>query len=146
MARHLLSDRMRDCGAAGLLAIVSIVFVSPIFHHPANFGVLDWDYNLFLQGVPRTTIVQYRQLPLWNPYEWGGIPMLGTQASRFLSPSFALILAFGTVLGAKLDVWLHLLVGLLGMYVLAREHALSRGAALVAACAYLCSGWFSMAV
>lgn len=89
-SQRVLSDRMRDSRAVALLAIVSIVFVSPIFRHPANFGVLDWDYNLFLQGVPRTTIVEYGQLPLWNPYEWGGIPLLGTQASRFLSPSFAL--------------------------------------------------------
>lgn len=131
---------------AAVLLAVSAVFVSPIFRNIENFGVLDWDWNLFVQEVPRRTILDHRQIPLWNPYEFGGLPMLGSPWSRWLSPSFVLVLVFGTVVGVKLEIWLHLLLGLSGAYLLARQHGLSRTPATLAACGYACGGWFPMVI
>jgi hypothetical protein len=129
-----------------LLVALSLVFVAPIFRNVHNLGALDWDANLYMHAVPRITILEYAQIPLWNPYEWGGIPMLGSPWSRFLSPSFTVILAFGTVLGSKIDVWVHLVIGLLGTYLLCRERSMGRAAAFTAASAYLFGGWFALTV
>ena len=48
--------------------------------------------------------------------------MLANPQSRFLSPTFLLILIFDTVKGIKLEIFLHLIIGLLGMYLLARHY------------------------
>jgi hypothetical protein len=146
MWREALARHRRDAVVAIALGALSLVFVSPVFRHLENLGVLDWDANLFMLEVPRITILQYRQAPLWNPYEWGGIPMLGSPWSRWLSPSFLLVLGFGTVAGAKIDIWLHLSVGLWGTFLLAREHGMRHASAFLAACAYLFGGWFALVV
>ncbi len=113
------------------LALVALVYTLPIFRNPTYFGIQDWDQHLFYHGVPANTILQYGQIPLWNPYYVGGTVLLANPQSRLLEPSFLLILAFGPVIGLKIDIWLHAVIGLLGMYLLARHYRLGRAAALV---------------
>ncbi len=115
------------------LTIAGLAFVAPIFAHPSFWGISDWDQHLFYHAAARRTLVEFHQLPLWNPYYCGGTVQLANPQSRVASPFFALVLAFGAPAGLKVDVALHLLIGLAGMYALARHHRASRlGAALAA--------------
>lgn len=127
-----------------LLALVALAYTLPIFHHVGNWGIQDWDQHLFYHGVPRTTILEYHQFPLWNPYYVGGTVLLANPQSRVLAPSFLLILAFGPVAGLKIDIWLHVFVGLLGMYLLARHYRLGRAAALVSAFVFNLSSMYAL--
>jgi len=104
-----------------IFLLLSIIFAYPIFNGITNLGILDWDQHFLYHAVPRETILRYHQFPLWNPYYCGGNVMLANTQARFTSPTFLLVLLFGTVVGLKLEIWLHLFLGMLGMYLLSRE-------------------------
>jgi len=126
------------------LALAALAYTLPIFRQPAYWGIQDWDQHLFYHGVPRASLLEYGQFPLWNPYYVGGTVLLANPQSRVLSPSFVLVLLFGPVVGLKIDIWLHLFIGLASMYGLARHYRLTRAAALVAAFVFNLSSMYAL--
>lgn len=128
------------------MALLSVLVAFPLFRHPTYLGVEDWDMSLFKLAVPRVTLLHYGQFPLWNPWEGGGLTVIGHPESRFLFPTFLLNLLFGPVLGVKLEIVLHYFLGLWGTYELARKYALGSVAALVASCIYMLSGMCSLSL
>ncbi len=127
-----------------LFSAVALIFTLPVFYHIGNWGILDWDQHLFYHAVPRVTLLEYGQFPLWNPYYCGGTVLLANPQSRVLSPSFFLILLFGEVVGIKIDIWLHLVVGLLGTYALARHYQLAPPFALMASFVFMLSSMYAL--
>ena len=103
-----------------IFVIISLIFVSPIFHNFDNIGIMDWDLRLFYNEVARTTVLEYKQFPFWNPYYCGGNIFLAHPESSFLSPLFVFILLFGTVYGLKIAIIIHLILGLFFMFLLCR--------------------------
>ena len=97
-----------------------------VFYKIGNWGIDDWDQHLFYHAVPRDTILRYHQFPLWNPYYCGGNVMLANPQARFLSPFFLLHLPFGTVIGIKLEIWLHVVIAMFGMFLLSKQMGLTR--------------------
>jgi hypothetical protein len=126
---------------ASALATVSAF---PILASIENWGIQDWDQHLFYNAVPRTTIIEYGQIPLWNPYSCGGTVLLAHPLSRVLSPFFPLHLVLGTVVAIKLEILLHLAIGLVGGYWLARAHGISRASSSLAAIVYMLSTMFAL--
>lgn len=72
--------------------------------------------------------------------------MLANPQSRCGSPSFLLILLFGTVRGIKIDIILHLAIGLCGAYALARNFKLDRIASSVAAGVFMWNAAYATTV
>lgn len=103
-----------------ILCIASLIFLYPIFKNQENWGGRDWYFFQTLSGVARESILEYHQIPLWNPYQMGGIPLLANPQSTFLSPSFIFIILFGVILGQKLQVLAYLILGMFGIYMLSR--------------------------
>jgi hypothetical protein len=94
------------------------------------------------EEAARIALSQYHQLPAWNPYYCGGIPLAANPQDETFAPDFLLRLAFGTSLGRHLAVLLFVVLGLEGAYRLARKQEASTIAAFVAAIAFACSGRF----
>ena len=117
----------------GLLAAAAIVPALPM---QSSFGPhIDWDSCLMFYEVQRRTILEFGQLPLWNPYNQGGTILLAHPESTVLYPGFAVVLILGTIRGVLLLIGFHLFLGLWGMYRLGRYFELSPlGAFLGAAC------------
>jgi hypothetical protein len=134
------------CVLGGLLSLLSALFVQPIFDEPKNWGIQDWDQHLFYHGVPRMTLLEHGELPLWNPYHGGGLPGLANPQSPFLSPAFLCVLVFGVVVGIKVEIWIHWLIGLTGGYLLGRDFGLARPSSLVVAAVYMLSGLHVLAI
>lgn len=126
------------CGVAFLHSL-------PIFQNIHYWGIQDWDLHLFYNGVPRLTLLEHGQFPLWNPYFLGGTVMLAHPESQFLTPSFLFVLLFGEVVGLKIAIWLHLAVGLLGTYALARHYRLREAAAVMSAFLFTLNSMFALA-
>ena len=81
------------------------IFVSPLWLTLTNWGgTFDWGYFFFLAEVDRTSVMTYGQFPLWNPYYCGGAVHLANPQTYFLSPTFLLILLFGTPIGLRLTL------------------------------------------
>jgi hypothetical protein len=121
-------------GVVALSLIFGAAFCWPLLDSVGHIGPRnDWDQHLTLHWVPYETVRQYGQIPLWNPYVCGGMPMLGNPQSRWLTPFFLLHVWFGPELALQLEMLAHICLGWLGAFVLGRTVGLSRVASLAPA-------------
>lgn len=134
----------KNYSVALFLAVVAWVYTFPVFSQMQWWGIQDWDQHLFYHGVPRLTLLEYGQFPLWNPYYVGGTVMLANPQSRFLSPTFLLHLLVGEVAGIKIEIWFYLAAGLGGAYALGRHYGLHRGGALLAAFVLMLNSMYAL--
>jgi hypothetical protein len=135
---------VRDRAAIVIFLVVSILFTLPVLQNFDHWGRWDWDINTFITAVPRSTILEYHQLPLWNPYYCGGNVMLANPLSNFLSPFFIFVLVFGAIAGLKLQIVSHLFFGMVGMYFLSRHLRLEKYSSFLPSFVYMLSGVYAM--
>ena len=82
------------------------------------------------------------RLPLWNPHQEAGQPLLGNAQSALGSPLLWPALALPLFAGWNLSLLLRLLVSAAGGFALARDHGRTRAASLLAAAVCGLSGPF----
>jgi hypothetical protein len=99
---------------------------------------------MYISEVARKSILEYNQIPLWNPYGFGGYPLLGNPQSRFLSPFFPITFIFGVVAGLKIEIILHLFFGLVGMYFLLRHFGADKISSSISAVIYVFNPWSAL--
>src|SRR5260370_42234895 len=63
-----------------------------------------------LRWVPYYTLTHFHQLPFWNPYKCGGMPMLGNPESSIVTPFLLLYLVFGLIPGILVQIYLHVAI------------------------------------
>lgn len=125
----------------------ALIFSWPLLGHLAESCTeSDWDTLMGLKWASRRAIVTYHQLPLWDPYRCGGMPMLGNPQSQIISPFFPLSLLLGVFLGTHLQIILSLAIAWGGGYVLARTLGMSRYGAGAAAMVFPASSWFYLKI
>ncbi|NQV08457.1 hypothetical protein HQ529_01245 [Candidatus Woesearchaeota archaeon] len=127
-----------------IFIIITLIFVSPIFKNFEYWGVGDWDQHVFYNDVPRKTILEYNQFPLWNPYYCGGNAMLAHPESSFLSPFYIFILIFGAVGGLKILIVLHIITGMFGMFLLSRKVGIGKISSFLPPIIFMMSSWFPL--
>jgi len=91
----------------------------------------------------RKAVVEFGQLPLWDPYYCGGLDLLGTPQSRHMSPTFLLSLLVGTLRAESIIAFAMILLGLEGTYRYARSRGASHLGAALAAPVFAISGLFA---
>ncbi len=106
----------------------------------------DRDMFTQLRWVPYYTLTHFYQLPFWNPYKCGGMPMLGNPESGIVTPFLLPYLIFGLIPGMLLEIYAHVAIMFAGGYVLGRELGLVPLAALVLAVIFPSSSWLSLHV
>jgi hypothetical protein len=126
--------------------VVATAFCLPALRRFDHWGQNSWDQYLMWAGVQRRTIVEYGQVPLWNPWEAGGNVMLAHPHSSFLSPTFAFVLAFGELHGLKIQIPVHFFLGLLGTFALCRHEGLRRSASAFCAFVFLLGAYLPLHV
>ena len=98
-------------------AVVPYVRTAGAFNEFRDAQVL-WSY----EDSARRSVLDFFQLPLWDPDLCGGLPGLGTPQSRFASPTFLLTLLFGTSRAEPLTLFAMVLLALFGAHRYARSH------------------------
>ncbi len=79
-----------------------------------------YDEPLFLQPWLRYTRSHGLNTPLWNPYQMGGMPLLGTANGTPYSPLYLPVYVLPFWRGLAFDAALRIFVAALGMFLLAR--------------------------
>ena len=131
-----------------LIFIFGISFIlSLAYHSKGNSATyflphLDWRLHLSWAGAARNTILHYGQLPTWNPYRCGGVPVLGEPESDILSLYLPLLITFGPFLGYVALLILNFMIGCVGFYKLGKRFGLSTFASVLAGQAYMMSGLY----
>ncbi len=149
---EVLLERGRFTKREGVaVAVASIafalVFCFPLLAHLTTGGTFDdWDQNSASQWSAYWVIHRYHQFPFWNPFECGGMPLLGDPQSHFVTPWFLLTMIFGPVVGLHLQVIIYDALAWAGGYVLGRVLGLRRISAICIGTAFAGSSWFFLHV
>lgn len=125
--------RLRWLVAGLLLVIITPLVLIGFWYSPDTLGLSDWDYYFSLHHSWRQIILDFKQLPTWNPWTCGGTAGLGDPEFSVFTPTFGLELLFGEAAGLRLAIFLSVIVGSLGMLTLAKRLRLSPQGGLVAA-------------
>ncbi|MBK9710022.1 MAG: hypothetical protein IPO81_01610 [Kouleothrix sp.] len=131
--------------AAALLLLPLLVFL-PAALLRGVFYIHDVQYYFFPYHTVPATLLARGELPLWNPYTFSGLPLLGDgQTALFYPPSWLFFVLSG---GAALnyDVLLQFGIAGLGMYLFARALGLWRLPALVGAVVFMFCGFLAARV
>lgn len=81
----------------------------------------DFDYYAQLYEAFRISVLDFHQLPLWNPWLSGGIPLASNPQFGLVSLQSVFVLLFGAITGLKLAYAAYGVIGFWGMYVLGRK-------------------------
>ena len=127
-----------------IFLVVGIIYAFPLLKDMGNWGEMDWDQYTFWHTVPREIILRYHQFPLWNPYSNGGNVLLAHSHCPFLSPLYIFVLIFGPIIGLKLEIIIHLFIGMLGMFFLSKHMNLSRCASFMPPIVYMLSSIYTL--
>jgi len=99
-----------------------------------------WQFVPWLELARRE--LEAGRLPLWNPHQNGGVPLLANPMLALGSPLIWPVLLLGVRMGWNLSLLLRLLVAAVGMYLWLREVDRSRPASALGALAFSLSGPF----
>jgi hypothetical protein len=126
-------------GATALVLSV-IAWSEMLLAHPKTQNG-DGQFFYEMISAMRVSIVDYHELPLWNPYQCGGVPLWDNPQGVAAAPLMWLVWPLGTTRGIEAWYILHSALGFVCMWLLAcHELRLSRGAALVASAAFAFAG------
>ncbi|HZN36755.1 MAG TPA: YfhO family protein, partial [Pirellulaceae bacterium] len=134
---------MKSARWATLLAVAIpiAVLLGPLLVTDRSFAMRDaahFYYPLFAWCARQWSA---GSVPLWNPYENCGLPVLADASSSIFYPGKLLfLLPVNFALRYKLYVVLHVVLAAAGSYALARHWKASPQAAALAAIAYSCGG------
>ena len=129
---------------AAVLCLVGFALLAQAFWWFAD-AVVPWDSKNHFYPMFRflADSLQRGEIPLWNPYHFGGHPTSADPQSLLFTPSlFLLALIAPHASMALFDGWimLHLVVGGLGMIALARRRGWGSVAAVLTALIYMLGG------
>jgi hypothetical protein len=127
--------------ASSSLGLAIFVWWTAIASYP-NTQTGDGQYFHRLLEAGRVSFSHYRELPLWNPYECGGVPLWDNPQSIVAAPLAWLTWIFGTTWTMKIWYVTHCAAGYACMWILARnELKLSRVASFIAGAAWAYCGF-----
>jgi hypothetical protein len=127
-----------------ILALLTVIFLRQvILPSGADYALDGKDFQAMfypLQEVIQQTI-KSGELPLWNPHQFIGHPLVGNPHTALLYPASWLMWAFGVVRGMNLSMVFHGWLGAWGMAVFLRRLKSSHLGSLLAGIIYAMSGW-----
>ena len=138
--------RREFAAACCVITVIALLFTLPMLRCFGNWGTQDWDAWVFMSEASRLTILQYHQVPLWNPYYCGGTYLLACPISRCLSPFYLLDMSLGEAMGFQVQIVIFLVLQMLGVYLLARHLGLADISAYLAAALFSLNGAFSFSL
>ena len=136
-------SRARRAVTLGAVALaLSLFFWWPILAaYPNTQGGDGPPYYKTLEAA-RVSVVRYHELPLWNPYECGGLPLWDNPQSPVGAPLALPMFVVGTTMAMLLWYVLHSAAGFVCMWLFARgELKLSRAATFVASAMWAFNGF-----
>ena len=131
-----------------VLAVLAILFTSPLLSRLENLGIRDWDQQLFYYGSFLKTVTVYGQFPFWNPWYCGGSVLLQNPQVPIFSPAFLLAPFVGLLIATKANIMLHYFLALLGIALIARKvyQISSTPVIIVTAAVFAFNSFFSLQI
>jgi hypothetical protein len=127
----------------GLLLVLPVLWLAPLLggfgqiHNApgaeySDLTIAHWPSAEFL----RQSIIQYDEIPMWNPHALGGTPFAADPLSGIYYPPLWLALVISPPLAFNILFVLHLAFAGVGVFLLARDEGASIAGALLAGIAF----------
>jgi hypothetical protein len=143
--RPLLADR-RAVVPPVVLALLPFVLFAPLTVVDRVFSAQDVQAYFYPYHVLPAQLLAQGHLPLWNPYAFSGIPLLGDgQSAMFYPPNWLFFVLSGQAALNEVVLMQFSIAGV-GMYLFARALGLWRLPAFIAALAYMFCGFLTARV
>ncbi len=140
------ASRWRDVIVLTVLFLLPLLVFLPVALVRSTFYVHDVQHYFYPYHVVTARILAQGQLPLWNPYAFSGIPLLGDgQTAMFYPPNWLFFLVSG-VAALNYAVLLEFSIAGMGSYLFARSLGLWRVSAFVAAVSFMFCGFLTARV
>jgi hypothetical protein len=127
--------RVRVLAVAGLVLGTLIVWSAGYLHPGSHVAIVAGD--LFFYWLPAYSLEAERlragAVPLWNPYQAGGVPFLATLEAGALYPARLLLLAMDVPSAMKWSTIGHIVLAVVGTYALCRRVGATRAGAIAGA-------------
>lgn len=111
--------RLAGIAAVGLV-LASMVWAIIVKRYPASGGG-DGPFFYKLIEAQKVSVGRWHELPLWNPYECGGVPLWDNPQSLAAAPLVLVLQPFNTTVTIGIWIVAHALVGFVGMWLLCRS-------------------------
>ena len=123
-----------------VLALLPFVLFAPVTFMWQVFSFQDIQAYFYPYHLVPAKMLAAGQLPLWNPYVFCGIPLLGDGQTALFYPPNWLFFVLPPETALNLVVLLQFSIAGVGMFLFARRLGLSSAPATVAALAYMFGG------
>lgn len=144
---HDPHERARSRRALGLAALIVLALDAAFYFRVLGLGEVFFSRDMALYHVPLTELVfsawRSLELPAWNPYLFGGVPLAGEVSVAPYYPLHLVLLGLSGSKALALSVVLHHVLASLGALVLVRRLT---GSALAGCVAGVCLGLCGYAV
>ncbi len=128
---------LRIASIAALGLVLSLWVWTAIYAHAPGTDGGDGPFFFRLIEASKIGVGRWHELPLWNPYECGGVPLWDNPQSIAASPVILLFQPFSTTITMGAWVILHVTAGFVGTWLLCRDELkLSRIATFTGACLF----------
>ncbi|HMY44902.1 MAG TPA: hypothetical protein PKX74_05470, partial [Leptospiraceae bacterium] len=74
-----------------------------------SLGGNDWDLNFFYTESSALPVRDFAQIPFWNPFYKGGMPLFENPQARTFTPAVFLAPVMGPVRALKFSVFIYFL-------------------------------------
>lgn len=123
-----------------ILLVLTVIPLHNLFSSTQIMGHSHYtDSTFFMVKSIEKHIFEYHSLPLWSPFEYSGVPLLGHPETFFVSlPLFLLfLLKSNTILIINLTIIISFFLSGLGAYFLSYNFKKNREAAIIAAVVFM---------
>ncbi|GAC1541216.1 MAG: hypothetical protein NVS2B7_13820 [Herpetosiphon sp.] len=110
------------------------------------FFIHDIQYYFYPYHTLVAEFLRHGYLPLWNPYAFSGIPLLGDGQTAIFYPPNWLFLVLPATLALNYDVLLQFSLAGTGMFLYTRHLGVGRAAAALAGLAFMFNGFITTRV
>lgn len=125
--------------------LLTIVFLIPSLDNTwfdNSLSLHDWDQHFFYLESVRKAIVDFKEIPFWNPYYVGGIPILENPQVKFFTPTNIISIFIGSIKALKFSIILYYIVGALSsVFLFYRVCRLGFYGTMFSSSLFLFCGW-----
>jgi hypothetical protein len=129
-----------------ILIIFVLVTYLPLFYNIYNLGIQDFDYNFFTLNVGMDAFTKHKEMPLFNFFDQGGLPLLATPFSRSLSPFNIIYFFLDYIIALKMELILHLLIAACGMFFFLKSYKFRNDASLIGSLLFSLNSFHSLTI
>lgn len=112
----LLISKRKSIALGALLTLPLVLYCLPLLLTGNKLASGDADYLMQTVEAARRSFLEYGQLPWWNPWISGGVPLFANPQFGLLSLPTLFGLIFGSIIGYKIALMGYLIIGFWGFY------------------------------